>query len=132
VFRRLALHEWAHEYIGSVAVHRDARILGLDPAIREPLYQFYQSSDGEPEALEIAQRVTAPILELRTVQEQLGWTDWYLYDATLRVMERDPRPGRAGEWWRQVEERMLALRDPSWALDVIQKLLGAEGSAGVS
>src|SRR5215472_8785665 len=47
----------------------------------------------------------------------------------MRVLEFDPRPERAAEWWVAIEQRLRQERSPAWALNVLGFLQGPDGAA---
>jgi hypothetical protein len=128
VFERLQQQEWIDQRLVTVEEGKSTRIvLSVERGIRHRLLSYFRGHNG---LSEISKRA-ADYLEEITTQTDLSQLDWSHFDGALRVLELDPRPERAEEWWRRVEERMMRQRGFRWMVDVLGFIQGPDGAASL-
>jgi hypothetical protein len=68
-------------------------------------------------------------LKTKTLDRPLSALTWTVFDSALYVLDLDPDPESAIQWWQGVEHRILAERDHEWLEKILDPLLGSDGSA---
>lgn len=116
MFRELRQQEWI--------TRRGSTLYEMDDGLRRRLLAHYERA--EPDQVAAAYRRAAEYLERRTLEQPLDTLLPLHFDTAMRVLQREPR--RAAQWWAQVEQRFALEEQYEWARQLVEFMLGPEGS----
>src|SRR5262249_43159768 len=125
LFATLRMQEWINQRVMLLPNGGTRVILDVEPELLKRLYAYYRDRTGMSAD---ARRRVADALRQATLDADLGTLDWTTFDSALRVFEA--YPNEAAEWWRAVEGRFLAEREPDWILQMTRSLLGSNAWSG--
>lgn len=122
ILRELSGQEWAE--MRRVPVGRGSKsIMTVKPNVQRELSAYFRDSLGD--ATDVFERAVVYYQNL-TLSAPLEQLDWSVFDAALRLLERDP--DRGARWWSLIERRAARERGFAWLRDLTSNLLAEDNA----